>query len=108
MVWCDDAPVLENIPNERACAQWLLKRSYRTGQIYLRTEMEVVNKNKKYQAGFYLGIKAVLQMIAALVISIFYFPINRLSSFRWLRTFISQIGKLSYFIGSKSEAYGVN
>lgn len=107
MVWCDDAPVFEYVPVERACIQWLIKRSYRTGQIYLRTEMEMVNEKRRFLRGLYLGMKAFLQMIAALLISIFYFPVNRLSAFRWLRTFFSQAGKLSYFFGSKSEAYGV-
>ena len=108
MVWCDEASVSEHIPIERACARWLLKRSYRTGQIFLRTELAVLVGWRRYWQAMYLGFRASVQILLSLIISLFYLPLNRLVSFRWLRTCYSQIGKLSFFWGSRTKGYGNN
>ena len=106
MVWCDEAPVFEYVPLERACASWLLKRSYRTGQIFLRTELTVIDGWGKILHGLNLLTKAFVQMFLSLFICLIYLPVNILASFKWLRTFFSQMGKISYFFGSKTEEYG--
>ncbi|PXX47453.1 glycosyltransferase family 2 protein [Undibacterium pigrum] len=106
MVWCDEAPANEFIPADRATAKWLLQRSYRTGQLFIRTELAMQEGGKKIAAALMLGARACLQFFLALLFALLLLPLKYLRSFSWLRVAASQLGKLSYFWGSASHAYG--
>ncbi|MCH8620579.1 glycosyltransferase family A protein [Undibacterium sp. TS12] len=106
MVWCDEAPAYEFIPAERATARWLLQRSYRTGQLFIRTELAMLAGNKKLLSGLVLSIRACVQFFLALVFALLVLPVKPLKAFAWLRIAVSQTGKLSYFWGKSAHAYG--
>ncbi|MFZ6870998.1 glycosyltransferase family 2 protein [Undibacterium sp. Di27W] len=106
MVWCDEAPADEYIPGERATAKWLLQRSYRTGQLFMRTELAMQTGMKKLSTALILSSRAGLQFILALLFALLLLPFKALRSFSWLRVAASQLGKLSYFWGKASHAYG--
>ncbi|MFZ6730527.1 glycosyltransferase family 2 protein [Undibacterium sp. Ji42W] len=106
MVWCDEAPADEFIPADRATAKWLLQRSYRTGQLFIRTELAMLEGGKKVSSALMLGARACVQFVLALLFALLLLPFKFLRSFTWLRVAASQLGKLSYFWGSASHAYG--
>lgn len=41
MVWCDDAVVFDVVPEKRLTRQWVLRRAYRSGNGWIRTELEL-------------------------------------------------------------------
>lgn len=106
MVWCDEAPAHEFIPAERATAKWLLQRSYRTGQLFIRTELAMQIGTSKTAAALMLSARAFLQFFLALLFALLLLPFKSLRSFTWLRVAASQLGKLSYFWGGVAHAYG--
>ncbi|MFZ6640329.1 glycosyltransferase family 2 protein [Undibacterium sp. TC4M20W] len=106
MVWCDEAPADEFIPADRATAKWLLQRSYRTGQLFIRTELAMLTSGKKISSALLLSARACVQFVLALLFALLLLPFKFLRSFAWLRVAASQLGKLSYFWGSASHAYG--
>jgi len=106
MVWCDEAPADEFIPADRATAKWLLQRSYRTGQLFIRTELAMLNGSQRVGSALMLSARACVQFLLALLFALLLLPFKSLRSFTWLRVAASQLGKLSYFFGSASHAYG--
>lgn len=106
MVWCDEALAYEFIPHERATAKWLLQRSFRTGQLFVRTELAMLSGLSKGSTALILIVRAVVQFLLALLFVLLLLPLNSLRSFTWLRITVSQLGKLSYFWGKSSQAYG--
>lgn len=41
MVWCDEAVVFDVVPEKRLTRQWVLRRAYRSGNGWIRTELEL-------------------------------------------------------------------
>ncbi|MBC3886156.1 glycosyltransferase [Undibacterium griseum] len=106
MIWCDEAPVSEIVPAERATATWLLNRSFRTGQLYMRTELACTPLKQRRKRAVFLSIKAIVQAVAALLFSVLLMLFAPLKAFSWLRTCVSQLGKLNHFRGRLFAAYG--
>lgn len=106
MVWCDDAPVSEVVPADRANAAWLLKRSFRTGGLFLKTEMKMAPPEKRFLVGLKLGFRAILQAAIAIGLTILLSPFKPLKAFHWARIAASQFGKLSVFTHAPAQAYG--
>jgi len=106
MVWCDEAPADEYIPAERATAKWLLQRSYRTGQLFIRTELAMLSGMQRLRSVIILSGRACVQFVLALLFALLCLPVKPLKSFTWLRIAASQLGKLSYFWGKATHAYG--
>lgn len=106
MVWCDDAPALEFVPVDRARAMWLLQRSFRTGQLFMRTELAMCRPSQRSGHALWLSFRAVAQMGIASVFVVALTLFAPLKAFHWARITASQLGKLSHFRGKAAEAYG--
>lgn len=106
MVWCDDAPALEFVPLDRARAAWLLQRSFRTGQLFMRTELAMCPPSAVQGVRSGCLFRALVQMTIASVLVIALMLFVPLKAFHWARVAASQLGKLSHFRGKASEAYG--
>jgi len=106
MVWCDEAPVTEIVPLERATAPWLLQRSFRTGQLFMRTELAMFSKNRRWRRALWLGSRAIIQLCICFVLALVFLPLSPLKGFSWARLCASQAGKLHHFLGSHSHVYG--
>ncbi|MFZ6690797.1 glycosyltransferase [Undibacterium sp. SXout20W] len=106
MVWCDEAPVTEVVPVERATASWLLQRSFRTGQLFMRTELAMFSGYHVWTRGAWLAIRAIVQMIIAFVLTIVLGVFAPLKAFYWARLGFSQLGKLNHFRGVVAHVYG--
>ncbi len=106
MVWCDEAPVSELVPMDRANPRWLLARSFRTGQLYLRTELHTLRGGAMLKRLIFLSVRGLAQGGLALLLSLLCLPVSRRRSFFWLRVASSQAGKLSVWWGGVVNAYG--
>ena len=107
MIWCDEAPVYEYVPPERATASWLLQRSFRTGQLFMRTEMDTCEPAQRRRRALILTSRAVVQMGVASTLALLLIFFSPLKAFQWLRTAASQLGKLNHFRGNFQDAYGL-
>ena len=104
MVWCDEAAVSEQVPLERASARWLLQRSFRTGQLFMRTELAMAAQPSRRAA--YLVLRALLQAVLGALLALGLLCFRPLRAFHWARIVASQCGKLNHFRGKKPHIYG--
>lgn len=105
-VWCDEATVSEEVPAERANLSWLLRRSYRLGQTYMRSELVRLATLPRLLRATQLGSRALLQLVVAALLSLLLLPVSRIKAIRWLRTTLVQCGKLSALLGHRYHEYG--
>lgn len=103
--WCDEAFVSEPVDPARANAAWLLLRAYRFGQTTIQVELYRQSPIRQFARGAYLGGRALLQLLVALGIALLCAPLSRIRSFRWLRTAVAQLGKLSALFGRRYLEY---
>jgi succinoglycan biosynthesis protein ExoM len=105
-VWCDEATVSEEVPDDRASATWLLKRSFRIGQTWIRAELHRLSGLRRWQRGIYLAVKAGVQLLASVALTIAWLPLSRIQSFHWLRKTYAQAGKLTGMTAFHYQEYG--
>jgi succinoglycan biosynthesis protein ExoM len=105
-VWCDEAPVSENVPLERANAAWLIKRSYRIGQTWIRAQLYQMSFLKRMLKIVYLLVKSSLQLLISLVLALLFLPVSLQKSFSWFRIAMTQLGKLTGLTGFNYKEYG--
>ena len=105
-IWCDEATVSEEVPDDRASATWLLKRSFRIGQTWIRAELHRLSGLRRWQRGIYLSVKAAGQLLASAALTVAWLPLSRTRSFRWLRTAYAQAGKLTGMTAFHYKEYG--
>ena len=105
-VWCDQAEVFEEVPADRATLKWLLRRSYRVGQTYLRSEWQAAAGLAGALSVGVLLVRAVVQLLMAAVLGLVLLPVSRSRSVRWCRVAMAQLGKLSVLIGHRYHEYG--
>lgn len=106
MIWCDEAPVCELVPVSRATAKWLLQRSFRTGQLFMKTELACTSVARRHRQALFLSGRAIVQAIIALFLILIFCIFSPRRSFFWARVFASQLGKLNHFRGQVFHAYG--
>ena len=106
MIWCDEAIVREEVPLSRSNASWLLRRSFRIGQTWVRTELENTRYSRYLIGWFRIFFFSVGQLAISLVLSFLLLPFSSVLSFKWLRTAVAQIGKVSALSGGRFNEYG--
>ena len=94
-VWCDEAPVHEVVPVDRANMRWLLRRSFRVGQTWIRAELLRMPRRQACLNGARLGMKALAQLFACALLVVLCAPFSRIRAFAWARTGAMQLGKLT-------------
>jgi succinoglycan biosynthesis protein ExoM len=106
LIWCDEAPVSEEVPADRANPGWLLRRSYRIGQTWIRAELYRLSPLARFGRGTALGMRAVAQLGLSLVLTVGWLPFSRLRAFKWLRTAWAQAGKITGMTRFQYREYG--
>jgi succinoglycan biosynthesis protein ExoM len=106
LVWCDDAPVSEEVPVDRANPSWLLRRSYRIGQTWIRAELYRLPGAKRFWRGAFLGVRAFAQLLMSVALAISCVAFSRVNAFRWLRTACAQVGKITGMSRFQYHEYG--
>ncbi len=105
-VWCDEAWVSEDVPLERANAAWLLRRSFRVGQTWIRAELYRLPFSIKIVRGVMLGSRAGVQMVVSIGLALAWLPLLRSKSFHWLRVSVMQAGKIVGLTRFQYHEYG--
>ena len=93
-VWCDEAPVSEEVPQDRATARWLVKRSFRVGQTWIRGELYRLGPGQRRLRGGILGSRAAIQLVLSLLFALLWVIPSRIKAFQWVRVAAMQAGKL--------------
>ena len=106
LVWCDEAPVTEEVPLERATAAWLLRRSYRIGQTWIRAELYRLPLGARVARGGWLGTRAVLQLLLSVALALGWALLSRARAFSWVRTAVTQAGKITGMTRFQYQEYG--
>ncbi|TXT40174.1 MAG: Glycosyl transferase [Comamonadaceae bacterium] len=104
-VWSDEATVSEDVPMARANASWLLRRSLRVGQTWIRAELYRLPIKAKIFHGFVLMLRACVQLVVSGVLAVAWLPLSRIKAFHWTRTAAMQIGKITAMVFRYKE-YG--
>jgi succinoglycan biosynthesis protein ExoM len=104
-VWCDEAMVSEKVPEQRANTRWLLQRSYRIGQTWVRGELARLNGWELKRTWMALAVRSGVQLVVAAFLSLVLWPLSRIRGFRWLRTCVAQWGKLTGLVGQRFHEY---
>ncbi len=105
-VWCDEAPVYEVVTPDRANAVWLLRRSFRIGQTWIRAELYRLPRQRARVHRLRLSIKASIQLVVSLALVLLMLPVSRIKAFHWARTAAAQAGKLSGMSRFQYQEYG--
>lgn len=106
LVWCDEAPVEEDVPADRARLGWILRRAYRGGQTYMRAELKRASGRSRALRGAYLAARASAQALLAGTLAIACLPVSRTRAVQWLRTASANAGKLTALGGRQYQEYG--
>jgi succinoglycan biosynthesis protein ExoM len=105
-VWCDEAPVYEVVTPDRASAVWLLRRSFRIGQTWIRAELYRLPRQQARVHRLRLSIKAAIQLVVSLGLVLLMLPVSRIKAFHWARTAAAQAGKLTGMSRFQYQEYG--
>ena len=105
-VWCDEATVSEEVPLDRASAGWLLRRSFRVGQTWMRAELYRLPLGKKMAHGCVLGSRACVQFFVGIALALVWVPVSRTRSFHWIRISAMQAGKMTGMTRFQYREYG--
>ncbi len=105
-VWCEEGPVSEEVPLARAQASWLLSRSYRVGQTWMRGELYGQSHRRQAWLTVYFGIRAAAQLLLCGLLALGWLALSRNKAFYWLRTGLTQAGKITGLTRFRYEEYG--
>jgi succinoglycan biosynthesis protein ExoM len=105
VVWEDDAVIRESIPLDRATPRWLLRRVYRIGQTYVRTQCEGLKGGPRWARLAYFAVHALLVLGVSLLAALLSWPFSKTRAFDWLRRAVLQCGKLSSYVGLSYQEY---
>lgn len=105
-IWCDEAPVEEDVPLDRATATWLLRRAYRIGQTWIRAELHRREGINRTLRASYLLSRASIQLLISLLLAAVTAIVSNTRSFEWLRKAASQAGKLTGMSKFQFKEYG--
>ncbi len=100
---CYEAYVTEYMPSNRTNINWLVKRSFRAGNSYTRSAIELTKKDKVITKFILMG-----RAFSFSIISIFFFIISTpLRKWRthWMLKFAGNVGHLSAIFGYHYQEY---
>ena len=99
IVWCDDAIVNEPVERSRQSLAWLLRRSYTGGQDFAhKTLSGSYHPLTPWDRPRFL-VRALLQLVAALIIALCVLPAGRHHGAHWLMKAWANLGKISVGLG---------
>ena len=104
IVWCDEAIVREPIEQSRLSLVWLLRRSLRGGQDFARHTLSG-RYGPQATGRLKLLVRALLQLIAAVILTVLVLPFGRHRAAHWLTKASANLGKLSVFMGWHYREY---
>jgi succinoglycan biosynthesis protein ExoM len=104
--WCDDAEVLEILPEDRLTLRWLLERRFLTGQTYARILFDRdASKRKNRVSKFYFFSRSIVLLFSAVFLAIITAPTGKINFSKWLLVSATQTGKISSLFQAKYSGY---
>jgi succinoglycan biosynthesis protein ExoM len=101
-VWCDEAPVHEAVPAQRATLRYLLSLAFAAGQVHAHQRVRAQGTRALPQLLGRGGAAACIGGVLALVTM----PLGFDRAVHWARIAAAGAGKLAGSTGSRSERYG--
>lgn len=101
-IYCYEGSVYEFIPPERTTIDWILKRAYRTGNIYGRRNIDLAN-NRLIIRGKML-VSSVVKMLGCLFLMVVYLP-NQEKRWHWFFKLAANAGLAVSVFDVKIDGY---
>lgn len=107
MVWCDEAYVIEPVPESRMRTGWILKRALRGGQDFaIHFEAgRLANRRPAIMRRVVFYARALAQMVVAGILALVSWPLGRHRAVHWLGRAYANYGKLSVLWGGHYQEY---
>lgn len=106
IVWCDQAPVTESIPAERANLGYILRRAYGGAQSYARVHRRLApNPRARRRRTATLLARTLAMLPVDFALALLWAPLSRSRSARRLQHGFMQCGKLSALAGAIQQRY---
>lgn len=106
LVWCAEGAVGEHVPPQRATVKWLVQRSYREGQTWVRTELHGLPAPAQLSRSAAILLRAAVALPVSVLMWWGWSLLSRQQSLRWHRRAASQAGKITHFLGGRYAEYG--
>lgn len=106
LVWCAEGAVSEHVPPERANAAWLLKRSYREGQTWVRTELHGLPAPAQWRRSVVILARALVALPVSVLLWWLFAPVSKPRGLHWQRKAAGHWGKITHFLGGRYAEYG--
>jgi len=107
IIWSEEARVSEEVPPSRANLRWILRRGYRGGQSFIRSDLARRRGWDRAGRTLWLGLRATAQLLIAGALALACLPFSKARGIRWLRTACAQLGKLGALAGHRYLEYAV-
>lgn len=101
-VWCDEAPVYENVPKNRMAPGWILHRGFLGGKKYVR--IRATDEGRLTYLTMWL--RGLVGFFCFTTAAICIFPVMRASGFRFARRAAGDLGKMAAVFASGRGPYG--
>lgn len=105
IVWCAEARAHETVPPARLRLRWILLRSFRGGQSFVRAEVERLRGVQRVSRTATLFLGALVRLPVALGLSAVMLPFSRARAVRFLRAAFAQCGKITALVGHRYHEY---
>lgn len=101
LVWCDDAAVTEEVPDERLTARWLVLRAFRGGQIFATRS----GSRPQGVALFPWGLQRVMVIFGGALLAILVLPVSRVWAIRAILKASGHLGQLMSLTSYRYHEY---
>jgi succinoglycan biosynthesis protein ExoM len=100
---CHEALTYEYVPEKRAKIKWLIIRAFRTGNNFVRRQVESKSKSTLFIKIKYLIVGITYSVTSIILTLIFFF--NKTKRVNWVLKFFANLGKLSAITGYRPIEY---
>jgi succinoglycan biosynthesis protein ExoM len=101
-IWCEEALAWEAIPQERLTAEWWIRRSFRSGQVFAEIYVTPQSMMKKIPWFFYRSALVVVALVAGLIA----WPLRKVWGVKCFQKVASNVGQLSSLFHHLYKEYG--
>jgi succinoglycan biosynthesis protein ExoM len=105
MIWVDEAIVHEYVPPERTTLQWLVRRSFRTGQVATRTRLLHNEIHPEFGRRAIIATRAGGNFAACCAVAILRAPVSKTRAIRAALDAASYLGRFLAVFGHRYEEY---
>lgn len=94
-VWCDEAPVVEQVGRDRARPAWLLRRFFRGGHNHVRQQLSAKPRGLRILFKLFTLLRSLLLLMISLGGGLLLWPVARSRAFNLLCRAAGQAGQIT-------------